>query len=48
MIDPVLKVIFREGRFELDNAAHSFLIEHNPELRADNLRRAMSAEEIAE
>jgi hypothetical protein len=48
MIDPALKVIFREGRFELDNAAHSFLIEYNPELRADKLRRAMSAEEIAE
>ena len=48
MIDPALKVIFREGRFELDNAAHSFLIEYNPELRADKLRRAMSAEEITE
>ena len=47
MIDPALKVIFREGRFELDNAAHRFSIEHNPELRADNLQRAMSAEEIA-
>ena len=48
MVDPALKIILREGRFELDNAAHSFLIEHNPDLYADNLQRAMSAEEIAE
>lgn len=48
MIDPALQIIFREGRFELDNAAHGFYVEHDREVRAENLWRVMSAEEIAD